>query len=154
MLRGSGDLQGVAAAWVGCDNGTLHSLIEATAFFPFALRVSLPPYIDAGPLKSAANRLQTPVSFVESPEDAVKGADYIFAGCSGEMDTKAMRVWRLDADIMRLAADGARAAERLAGARHHGGAEHLREPGLLADASGGLSPARAQAHTALGILGK
>jgi ornithine carbamoyltransferase len=108
MLRGSGDLKGVVAAWIGCDNGTLHSLIEATAFFPFALRVSLPPHVDAGPLKNAANRLQTPVSFVDTPENAVKGADYIFAGCSGEMDTEAMQVWRLDADIMRLAADGAR----------------------------------------------
>ena len=105
MLRGSGDLRGISAAWIGCANGTLHSLIEATAFFPFALRISLPPFVDATPMREAARRLQTPVTFADSPEEALRGAEYIFAGCGGEMSEEEAKVWRLDARLMGLAAE-------------------------------------------------
>lgn len=108
MLRGSGDLQGVTAAWIGCANGTLHSLVEATSFFPFALRISLPPFVNAAPMREAARRLQTPVTFVDSPEEALRGVDYIFAGCNGEMGEDEAKVWRLDAKLMGLAAEKAR----------------------------------------------
>ncbi|MDR3357374.1 MAG: ornithine carbamoyltransferase [Desulfovibrio sp.] len=108
MLRGSGDLREVTAAWIGCANGTLCSLIEATAFFPFALRISLPPFVDAAPMREAARRLRTPVTFTDSPEEALRGADYIFAGCSGEMSGDEAKVWRLDARLMALAAEKAR----------------------------------------------
>jgi ornithine carbamoyltransferase len=108
MLRGSGDLRGVTAAWLGCANGTLCSLIEATAFFPFALRISLPPSADATPMREAAGRLRTPVTFVDSPEDALRGVDYIFAGCSGDVGENEAKTWRLDARLMGLAAEKAR----------------------------------------------
>jgi ornithine carbamoyltransferase len=108
MLRGSGDLRGVTAAWIGCANGTLHSLIEATAFFPFALRISLPPLVDAAPMREAARRLQTPVTFTDCPEDALRGVDYIFAGCSGDMSEDEAKTWRLDARLVGLAAEKAR----------------------------------------------
>ncbi|MDR2056627.1 MAG: ornithine carbamoyltransferase [Desulfovibrio sp.] len=108
MLRCSGDLRGVTAAWIGCANGTLSSLIEATAFFPFALRVSLPPLVDAAPMREAAGRLQTPVTFTDSPEEALRGADYIFAGCSGAMSEDEAKIWRLDARLMGVAAEKAR----------------------------------------------
>jgi ornithine carbamoyltransferase len=107
MARLSGDLRGVTAAWVGCDNGTLHSLIEGTAFFPYALRVALPPAVDATPLKKAVERLQSPVFFVDNPEDAARGANYIFAGCNSDISEEETPHWRLDAGLMSLAAPGA-----------------------------------------------
>jgi ornithine carbamoyltransferase len=108
MLWNSKDLRNVTAVWIGCRNGTLQSLVEATAFFPFALRVSVPPYVDDAPLREAAKRLQTPVTFVESPEEAVRGVDYIFAGCNGELDEDEAKIWHLDAKLMTLATDNAR----------------------------------------------
>lgn len=108
MLRASRYLNGVTAAWLGCDNGTLHSLIEATAWFPFALRVALPPHLDPAPLQAKVQRLQTPVTFVETPEEAVRGAGYVFAGCRGGMSEDDSGLWHLDAALMRKADSDAR----------------------------------------------
>lgn len=108
MLRASRYLQGVTAGWLGCDNGTLHSLVEATAWFPFALRVALPPHLDPAPLKEKVQRLQTPVTFVETPEEAVRDANYIFAGCRGGLSEEDSGLWHLDAALMRKANSDAR----------------------------------------------
>ncbi|WP_165065185.1 ornithine carbamoyltransferase [Desulfovibrio sp. ZJ200] len=108
MLRASRYLKGVTAGWLGCDNGTLHSLIEATVWFPFALRVALPPHLDPTPLKEKAQRLQTPVTFVETPEEAVRGVDYIFAGCRGSVSEDDSGLWHLDGALMRKANPDAR----------------------------------------------
>lgn len=103
MLRASRYLQGVTASWLGCANGTLHSLIAATAFFPFALRVALPTHLDPAPLKAVVDKLQTPVTFVETPEEAVKDANFVFAGCRGGMSAEDVGSWRLDAALMSKA---------------------------------------------------
>lgn len=108
MLRASRYLNGVTASWLGCDNGSLHSLIEATAWFPFALRVALPPHLNPAPLKARVERLQTPVTFVETPEEAVRDAGYIFAGCRGGMSVDDSGLWHLDAALMRKADPDAR----------------------------------------------
>jgi ornithine carbamoyltransferase len=108
MLRLSKNLNGVRAAWIGCSNGTLRSLMEATAFFPFSLRVALPPGVDAEPLRKQAESLPSSVSFVDTPKEAVDGADYIFAGCNGEISEDDVETWRLDKTLLGLASKDAR----------------------------------------------
>ena len=103
MLRARRNLEGTVAAWVGCNNGTLHSLIEATAWFPFALRIALPPHLDESFFKGSVARLQRPISFVNSPEEAIRGADFIFAGCRGGMELTNMDGWSVDKRLMGLA---------------------------------------------------
>ncbi|QCC85841.1 ornithine carbamoyltransferase [Desulfovibrio desulfuricans] len=104
MLRNSRYLNGVSCGWMGCVNGTLHSLIEATAWFPFALRVALPSRSDAGPLKETAARLGTHVTFVDSPEEAVRGANYVFAGCRSGLTDEERAHWRVGPELLSKAA--------------------------------------------------
>lgn len=80
MLRVAKDLDGVRAGWIGCANGTLHSLLEATAWCPFSLTIAMPPEVDPAPLKLRAAQLKSQVRFVDSPEEAVAGARFIYAG--------------------------------------------------------------------------
>lgn len=110
MLRCSKDLAGVTAAWMGCANGTLHSLIEAAAYFPFSLRVSLPsdPDSDSALIKAKAAKLKVPVTFVDSPAEAVEGCDYIFAGCRRSINPTHMAAWRLDSALLATAAPKAK----------------------------------------------
>ncbi|MDO5484232.1 MAG: ornithine carbamoyltransferase [Desulfovibrionaceae bacterium] len=103
MLRASRTLEGVTAAWIGCNNGTLHSLIEAMAWFPFSLRVALPPHLEVSGFKEAVQRMGHAVSFVETPEEAIRDANFVFAGCRGEMDTAQAGAWKLDRRLMGLA---------------------------------------------------
>ena len=108
MLRISRDLAGVTAAWVGCANGTLHSLIEATAWFPFALRVAVPKQFDISSLEAKAARIGSPVSFVETPEEAVKDANFVFAGYRGEMGAVEQAAWGITPELMARALPDAR----------------------------------------------
>ncbi|WP_298034896.1 ornithine carbamoyltransferase [uncultured Desulfovibrio sp.] len=108
MLRSSRYLQGVTAGWLGCANGTLHSIIEATAWFPFSLRVALPPHVDPAPLQAMVDRLKTPVTFMDTPEEAVKGVNFVFVGCRGGMSGEDIGPWRLDAELMSKADPDAR----------------------------------------------
>ncbi|SDF36894.1 ornithine carbamoyltransferase [Desulfovibrio legallii] len=108
MLLCSRYLDTLTCAWLGCVNGTLHSLIEASAWFPFRLRVALPAQVDRRPLEEAVARLGTEVIFVDSPEEAVKGANYVFAGCRSGLTAEERAVWRVDARLMALAEPNAR----------------------------------------------
>ena len=49
------------------------------------------------------DKLQTPVTFVETPEEAVKDANFVFAGCRGGMSAEDVGSWRLDAALMSKA---------------------------------------------------
>lgn len=80
MLRVAKSLEGVKAAWIGRSNGTLHSLIASTAWFPFTLSISMPPDEDASALRLEVAKLKTRVHFVESPEETVRDARFIYAG--------------------------------------------------------------------------
>lgn len=103
MLRTARYLKGVTAAWVGCANGTLHSLIEATAWFPFALRVAVPRQFDTGELEARAARIGSPVSFVYSPEEAVHDANFVFAGYRGTLDAEEQAHWGITPQLMAKA---------------------------------------------------
>lgn len=114
MLKICKSLEGVEAAWVGCDNGTMYSLLEATAWFPISLKISLPPQIDPAPAKEIVERLKTPVQFVATPQEAVKNARFVFAGKREDVphaDISPWNVdknWVIDANLMQLADPGAR----------------------------------------------
>lgn len=108
MLRCSRYLQGVTAAWVGCVNGTLLSLLEATAWFPFGLRVALPCPEDAAALRARAAELGTPVEFVETPEEAVAGVNFIFAGYRGDLSPAELERWSITPALMGRARSDAR----------------------------------------------
>lgn len=108
MLRISRYLKGVTAAWVGCVNGSLHSLIDATAWFPFALRVAVPGQIDVSGLEAKAASIASPVKFVSTPEEAVEGASFVFAGFRGTLDAQEQAQWGITPELMSRALPGAR----------------------------------------------
>lgn len=70
----------INTAWIGNDNGTLYSLIEASRWFAFNIKVSVPPECDISALKERVKELEAPVQFVASPEEAVANAQFIYAG--------------------------------------------------------------------------
>lgn len=108
MMRKSPNLEGIHAAWIGSDNGTLHSLIETTAWFPFSLSISLPPEVDASKLKKRASELKSKIVFAESPLEAVKGANFIFAGKRSEFAMPEISTWSITAELMTAADPDAR----------------------------------------------
>ncbi len=108
MLRGSRYLQNVTCACVGCINGSLLSLMEATAWFPFALRIALPPSVDSSPVKKVMTRLGTNIKLFDSPEDAVAGANYVMAGCRGNLTGDELLHWELTPALMEKAESNAR----------------------------------------------
>ncbi len=101
MLRVAKTLEGVKAAWIGSANGTLHSLIEASLFCPFSLSVSLPPEVDAAPLKLRVAQLKTRVRFVDSPEEAVAKTRFVYAGRKPENDQAGK--WAITRQLMAKA---------------------------------------------------
>lgn len=105
MLRVAKKLEGVRAAWVGSANGTLHSLMEATAFFPYGLTISVPPDEDMDEYKSRARELATDVRFVDTPEQAVSRANFVFAG---RRAPSFLEQWAITPELMRHAAHDAR----------------------------------------------
>ena len=77
MLRYSrNSLKDVTIGWAGCDNGALYSLVEGLRFFPYHLRVALPPLLDRTRLQQAADYHGVHIDFVSTPEEAVEGVDF------------------------------------------------------------------------------
>lgn len=108
MLKAAKNLDGVMTAWIGCDNGTLHSLVEAMAWFPFAMNVCLPPQIDSSMLRKRIDILGVPVQFVKSPMEAVKGARFVYAGCRAGLGENELAGWEITPELMRQAEKDAR----------------------------------------------
>lgn len=105
MLRKTKELDGVSAAWIGCANGTLYSLIEAMAHFPFSLRICLPR--DASSVRALAEQ-NARVTVVASAREAAADANYIFAGSRADMTIEEREVWCIDQELMAGAAHDAR----------------------------------------------
>lgn len=103
MLRVAKKLDGVHAAWIGCANGTLHSLIEAMPWFPFSLAVSIPPNTDERGVRELARQLDVPVKFVKNPEDAAKGARFVFAGRRPKDEKPENAAWALTPQLLKNA---------------------------------------------------
>ena len=70
----------VKVGWIGCANGTLHSLVEALDYFPFTLQVALPEKQIPECISKAQGK-GFKVALVSTPEEAAQSANYICAGC-------------------------------------------------------------------------
>lgn len=77
----------ISTAWIGAANGSLYSLVEACAWFPFSLKIAMPDEKGKDLLQKRIAELNVPVQFVNSPEEAVAGCEFIYAG-KREMDEK------------------------------------------------------------------
>lgn len=108
MLRVAKRLEGVRAAWIGSVNGTLHSLIQSMAWFPFTLNVSLPPASDDQGLAAYSEKAHLPVNFVANPQEAVRDCSFIFAGRMPEILTEENETWSLTPELMQKARPDAR----------------------------------------------
>lgn len=108
MLRVAKDLEGVRTSWIGCVNGTLHSLIESMVWFPFSLTISMPPDADDCGLNRLAHDLKVPIKFVNKPEEAVRESQFVFAGRKPDEITPANEAWSLTADLLKHARPDAR----------------------------------------------
>ena len=107
MQQYTPDLKEVSMAWVGCANGTLFSLVEATRFFHYGLRVALPQ--DGSPVPALLLEAQQEgrISLVNTPLEAITDANYICAGCIGGTDLPAAQ-WKITNELMSKAAYKAR----------------------------------------------
>lgn len=100
-------LADVTVSWVGCANGTLNSLIEATEYFGYTLRVALPEGDPAPQLLHTAQAQGRKVTLVGTPEEAVQGAHFVCAGCLGDKEHKSAE-WHISRDLLTRASDKVR----------------------------------------------
>lgn len=155
MLRCSRYLDTINCAWIGCVNGTLpfsdggHGLVSVPAACGPA-----DPGGPRRPLQEAVERLGSSVTFVDSPKEAVKGANYVFAGCRSGLTAEERACWRVDAGLLSLAEPNVRLLLSASpGVGHRRGRRNPCRQGLFAGAAGRISLAGAQAHAALGFSG-
>lgn len=103
-----GNLDGIRAAWIGAANGTLNSIMECAAFFPFQLSISLPMDIDSTPWRERAAALDADIVFETSPVDAIAGASFVYAGRRGDPKGKNAAAWAITRELFANAEPGAR----------------------------------------------
>lgn len=103
MLRVAKNLQGQKAAWIGCGNGTLVSIMEASKWFPFSLNISMPPQMDDAAFKAKALKLGTDIKFFTNPEEAVKDVNFIYAGWRGDLSREELSKWEITSKLMQKA---------------------------------------------------
>lgn len=108
ILRYVKTLEGLKTAWVGGVNGTLHSLVQAAAWFKFSVKAAVPENADINGLIKKAASSGADISFTHSPEEAVRGADFIYAGFMGDLNDEQRGVWRITPKLMKLADPQAR----------------------------------------------
>lgn len=108
MQRLRPNLAEVEAAWVGYPNGTLHSLIASTVWFPFRLRVAMPAGSDCDECIDQAERTGTNIEFCKSPQEAVRNADFVYSGFRGNLTGQDLKVWAITPGLLSLARPGAR----------------------------------------------
>lgn len=108
MLKYCKSLEGQEAAWIGCANGTLFSLIEAAAWFKFSVRISMPEKMDTNSLVTKAASVNANISFTPSPAEAVKNVNFVYAGWRGDLNDEELKIWTINSKLMSLANDKAR----------------------------------------------
>jgi ornithine carbamoyltransferase len=111
------DFSSLKLAWVGDGNNMANSWIEAAIYFPFQLTLACPEGYDPHPgILEDARKAGARVRLIRDPAQALAGADYVntdvWASMGQEGEEAARRAafasWRIDADMMRLAAPGAK----------------------------------------------
>lgn len=93
------NLDGIETAWIGCDNGTLYSMLELMEWFPFKLHISMPPDVDKERVFQRAKELKKYVEFYDSPEKAVENVRFIYAG-KREKDALPDSKWQINKNLM------------------------------------------------------
>lgn len=92
----------ITLGWVGCANGTLTSLVEGTEYFAYNLRVALPA---GSPVPESLRKAEAEgkkVALVTTPEEAVRDAHYICAGCIGDKHDTAPN-WMISRELLSRA---------------------------------------------------
>lgn len=103
MLRTAKTLKDITACWIGCDNGTLYSLLEAMKWFDFSLKICMPPQLDITNLKLKIKDLKIPVTFVSNPEEAVHDVQFIYAGFRGPLSDPELQPYEINPELMKKA---------------------------------------------------
>lgn len=103
MLKYSKSLQGQKTAWIGCPNGTLYCLMQTASWFNFSLKISMPENMDSKAIKKHAAGIDADISFTPSPEEAVRDANFIYAGWKGDLSPEQLQIWKISPHLMRLA---------------------------------------------------
>lgn len=78
----------ISTGWIGEANGTLYSLVEASAWFPFSIKIYMPDDTGRDTIKKRAQELNVPVKFVNTPEEAARDCRFIYAGKKDEQDSQ------------------------------------------------------------------
>ena len=81
--------------------------MAATAWFPFSLRSAVPSRVDPAPLKEAAERYGSRITIVDSVEEAVRGVNYVFAGCRSGLTDEERESWSVTPELLAKAAHDA-----------------------------------------------
>lgn len=76
----------ISTGWIGDANGTLYSLVEASAWFPFSIKIFMPDDTGRQTIETRAQELNAPVKFVKTPEEAARDCSFIYAGKRDEGD--------------------------------------------------------------------
>ena len=90
----------IPTAWIGDANGTLFSLVEASAWFPFSIKISMPDSTGREIIQQRVKELNTPVHFVDSPEEAVENVAFVYAGKRSEKNNP---VWSVTPRLIEQA---------------------------------------------------
>lgn len=107
IYRFTPDFSQVTIAWLGCLNGAFHSLLDAMDYFPFHLRVHSPEGRGLSPEQIPA-ALQSRIHLADSREDAVRGAQYLYAGCAMGLAEEERSCWQLRRELLAQAAPDVR----------------------------------------------
>jgi ornithine carbamoyltransferase len=90
------DLDGMTVAWVGDGNNVLHSWLEAATLFGFTLRLAVPDGFepDGGLFLEAERRARGRIVRLREPQEAVRGADVVYADTWTSMGREDEAAWR------------------------------------------------------------
>jgi ornithine carbamoyltransferase len=117
MYERGRDLSGLRVTWIGDGNNMANSWLEAATIFPFELVMAFPQgYAPAAERLEACVRAGGRLRVAREPREAARGAHYVhtdvWASMGQEKEQKereeAFRGFRVDAELMSLAAPGAR----------------------------------------------
>ncbi|MCR4667096.1 MAG: ornithine carbamoyltransferase [Desulfovibrio sp.] len=94
MLKSSRYLNSFSCGWIGSVNGTLLSLIVASRWFPFTLRIAVPENTDRAQLSATIGDSKK-VELVDTIAEATEDAQYIFVGSRSGIDYPEIKNWEL-----------------------------------------------------------
>ena len=96
LWRAGRNLDEITVAWVGDGNNVLHSWLEASTIFGFALTFAVPDGFepDGGLFLAAEARSKGGIRRVRDPKEAVRGADVVYTDTWTSMGQEDETAWR------------------------------------------------------------